>query len=538
MYYYAQNQKGFFCHFTDEKGFARLMSNTKFILEKCGRFMGKKFVAFTLLLLCLCAICCPAAAAGDRYYYLHEAKMYFNIADGDIPVFTTDMEKDDPVLEEYGYTYNEMQEELESFKAYLWAWMENANQFATLFVQTSPAKYAGVPISGYDFQKYANGSADGNGIDADVCAAATLFEGDRLLHSEVVSHKQVDFVHLECEYTVKANDDTDTYTRYLSQYITFFNGQIISIEAYSSTPLSGKNAEVLKQIVQSTEFIGAARDRANGAGQTAPEPEPAPGMQSAPPTESAFTSVMQSVFAKWKDLFSIWAVVIPLAILAAVGLALLIVWLCKRRHEERTGGAQQGGLALESTDTLRYYMEHAAQLSRDYPQVYTPTYLNEVSAELVRRKKNPADARGTFSMPETGAPGHAPGQSGKAVDVGAQPTEPQLKGIGGWLILVAIGVVGGAVVALISTLALLGGGNLIIGILMLCLAGYHIYLCIVFFECKRIFRILYIIGASLNCIAVLFTAANFGQALMSVASTALWIAYMCNSCRVQNTFVN
>jgi hypothetical protein len=148
-----------------------------------------------------------------------------------------------------------------------------------------------------------------------------------------------------------------------------------------------------------------------------------------------------------------------------------------------------------------------------------------------------------------------------------QKLDEPLKGIGGWLVLVAIGQIIGVIKVIVSTveyytgpgvheafekLSIAMNAELTLNATYIALVIFTTY---AFFSEKRYFRILYILEILLSPILIivdamllsLFTTLSFSKALDTdlLARTVgaclpgtIWIIYMFRSRRVKNTFVN
>lgn len=145
--------------------------------------------------------------------------------------------------------------------------------------------------------------------------------------------------------------------------------------------------------------------------------------------------------------------------------------------------------------------------------------------------------------------------------------QPKLKGIGGWLILMAIGQVVGPIQILTGMieefgsvpegtaarypLAFIGDGGM-----RLAYVAFLAYVAVQFFKTRttfpNLFIVSYIVGLALPFVVGVWVTATTGINTLTNLATpdflkvyapgavvgAIWVAYVVNSVRVRNTFVN
>jgi hypothetical protein len=155
---------------------------------------------------------------------------------------------------------------------------------------------------------------------------------------------------------------------------------------------------------------------------------------------------------------------------------------------------------------------------------------------------------------------------GEALDDAVSKRKAKVTGIGGWLILPAIGAVisppfylfvgGGLLLVAASGAGAPGGARAMVGLagmLFAALGLFSIYVAVMFFQKKRsapklmIARFVADIGINwmLTAVTVATAAGNaaesageLGDAVRSTIVGGIWIAYFAQSERVKNTFVN
>ena len=119
------------------------------------------------------------------------------------------------------------------------------------------------------------------------------------------------------------------------------------------------------------------------------------------------------------------------------------------------------------------------------------------------------------------------------------------KGIGGWLILVKVGLSIGVLLAVFALWSSVSDGILIDSLLNLVDLGIFILLLYMFATEKRLFPTFFIVFLSLGALISLAVAnspeapqGSIRDAVVSILQAAVWIPYMMVSKRVKATFVN
>lgn len=203
----------------------------------------------------LCGLLAFPARGEGILYSFDELGMSIEIPEGYVAL-TRDMDPDDPVLEAFGFTKEELDSLMEEQDAYFTAWDEDVEHEIGIFMIETP--YG-------DFDQYSDSA-----MSTIITGLTKEFEVDRVIHGdwEIYSHSQARFLKVETSWMEDGEEYSDL------RYFTACNGKMINMIMTSySGPIGAGEEEILKAIVDSARFTDDSGDSEAPVSTSAPPDE-------------------------------------------------------------------------------------------------------------------------------------------------------------------------------------------------------------------------------------------------------------------------